>query len=112
MAYVTSQVTSRLEGATHSGAPVPSRKRTHHTSQHRIVCTEQSNPPAYGHGHILAVGVGSDPSKASTRMTVAAVRSALRNGDVFYTVSPSTGKVALVRAFTCCGIDTIKSAPD
>jgi hypothetical protein len=79
----------------------------------KIVCTEQSNPPAPGHGHITAVGIGSDPTKASHRETVTQVRANLSNGVVYYTVSPSTGKVALVHTFDCrCGVKTIRSAPD
>jgi hypothetical protein len=41
---------------------------------YRIVSTEQSDPPASGHGHILAVGTGTDPKKADHRWTVQEVR--------------------------------------
>lgn len=79
----------------------------------RIVCTEQSNPPAAGHGHIMAVGIGPDPSRAENRETVTQVRTNLANGDVYYTVSPSTNAVALVYAYDCsCGVRTIRSASD
>lgn len=79
----------------------------------RIVCTEQSNPSAVGHGHITAVGVGTDPGQASLRETVTQVRTNLSNGVVYYTVSPSTGKIALVYSYDCaCGVKTIRSAAD
>jgi Protein of unknown function (DUF3892) len=80
---------------------------------HRIVCTEQSSPGSYGHGHILAVGTGSDPAGADERWTVQQVRAAIADGTRFYTVSPSTGKVADVTRYDCwCGIKTIRSTPD
>lgn len=82
-------------------------------STKRIVCTEQSNPSAVGHGHIIAVGVGTDPSKADSRETVEAVRGNLGAGDIYYTFSESTSKVALVHRYDCsCGVKTIRSAPD
>jgi hypothetical protein len=82
-------------------------------SSYRIVCTEQSDPGSAGHGHILAVGVGTDPTSATDRWTVAQVRMAIQDGDRFYTVSPSTGKVANVVRYDCwCGIKTIRSTPD
>src|SRR4051794_25963189 len=62
---------------------------------YQIVCVETEHP----HRHITHVGTGTDPDKASTRWTVAQVRSALFNGDRFYTVSPSTGKQADVEAY-------------
>jgi hypothetical protein len=83
------------------------------TTTKRIVCTEQSNPPAAGHGHIIAVGIGDNPGNASSRETVTTVRANLASGQVYYTYSPSTAKVALVYAYNCaCGVKTIRSAPD
>jgi hypothetical protein len=82
------------------------------SSPYRIVCVDTEHP----HSHITHVGTGDDPARASKRWTVAEVRTALRNGDVFYTYSPSTGKTALVRADDCringCTIKTIRSAAD
>jgi hypothetical protein len=80
---------------------------------HRIVCTEQSAPNQQGHGHILAVGVGTDPAKASERLDVMVVRRRIRAGERFYTVSPTTGAEADVEPFDCwCGVLTIRSRPD
>jgi hypothetical protein len=80
---------------------------------YRIVCTEQSDPPAPGHGHILAVGTGSDPNKADNRFTVQTVRSKIAGGERFYTVGLRSGDYADVEPFDCwCGIETIRSDPD
>ncbi len=82
-------------------------------STHRIVCTTQSAPPKPGHGHILAVGIGTDPNSATTRLTVSEVRAAINRGEVFYTVSPSSGKTAIVEPYDCwCGHKTIRTTPD
>lgn len=79
-------------------------------SSYQIVCSELQNPTQ--HRHIVAVGTG-EPTRASRRWTVTEVRTALRSGDRFYTVSPSTGKVANVEAFDCaCGYKTIRSTAD
>jgi hypothetical protein len=79
---------------------------------YRIVCVNTEHP----HRHITQVGTGSDPDQAANRWTVSQVRAALANGDRFYTVSPSTGKTADVRADDCringCTIKTIRSTPD
>lgn len=79
--------------------------------EYRIVCTEQTNVNPH-HGHIHHVGTGPNPASAANRWTVAEVRKALADGHVFYTRGERSGQVALVRAYTCCGIETIKSAPD
>src|SRR5207248_3259495 len=74
----------------------------------RIVCTELKYPTE--HRHIVAVGIGTDPNKASNRWTVEQVRSALLKGTRFYTQSLSTGKIANVERFDCsCGYKTIRS---
>ena len=84
--------------------------------EYRVVCTEQSDPPAYGHGHILAVGVTTDLSKtlADVRKDVATVRREIAyNQASYHTYSPSTGKWARVLPFDCsCGIKTIRSSAD
>jgi hypothetical protein len=74
-------------------------------SAQKIVCVTK----AHHHGHITHVGIAD-----GTRMTVDAVYHQIRNGAVFFTVSSSTNKIALVRTFTCpsCHFDTIRSAPD
>ena len=82
---------------------------------HRIVCTEQQPagaPPP--HAHIVAVGIGSEPGRATERMTLAEVISALDKGTVFYTQGDRSGKIALVHKAWCpqCRHSIIKSAPD
>lgn len=84
-------------------------------AQHRIVCTLQEplNKPAH-EAHIVYVGTGADPAKADRKWTVAEVYTALDAGDVFYTVSPSKGSVALVSKWACRGCQraTLRSAAD
>jgi hypothetical protein len=79
---------------------------------HQIVCVETTHP----HRHITHVGIGELSWRASERWTVNRVRDAIRDGDRFYTVSPSTRKAADVRPDTCriggCVVETIRSAPD
>ena len=82
---------------------------------HKIVCTEQE--PFYQpttHAHIVAVGIGTDPAKAQTRLTLEQVIAAMDRGETFYTVSPSTAKIALVEKFHCasCRKTHIRSKAD
>lgn len=82
---------------------------------YRIVCTTQE--PVYQpttHAHIVAVGTGTDPNKADQKWTLAEVLDAMKRGDTFYTISPSTGKRAEVRSEPCgsCRRTIIRSAPD
>jgi hypothetical protein len=81
-------------------------------SARRIVCIETEHP----HRHIVAVGLGAEASKASERLTVDQVRSAIENGDSFYTVGSVTEEVALVSPDDCrihgCTIRTIRTHPD
>ena len=84
-------------------------------ADYRIVCTEQepfSQPTT--HAHIVAVGSGNDPDKADTRWTLDEVLGAMDRGNRFYTVSPTTDKIALVEKYTCdkCWRTFIRSAPD
>jgi len=78
----------------------------------RIVCVETLHP----HRHITHVGTGDNPNQASDRWTVAQVRSAIRNGNRFYTYSPSTGRTADVEPYDVWVgnqlIETIRSTPD
>jgi hypothetical protein len=78
----------------------------------RIVCVETAHP----HRHIVAVGVGVKADKAIDRLTVAEVRAAIEDGDIFYTVGSSSGEVALVGLDTChfadCTVKTIRTNPD
>jgi hypothetical protein len=79
---------------------------------HRIVCVNTEHP----HRHIVKVGTGTTADKYSRIWTVKEVREALANGDRFYTVSPSTGKEADVKADDCkvggCTVKTIRSKAD
>ena len=84
-------------------------------AQHRIVCTTQE--PIYRpttHAHIVSVGTGTSSNRADTEWTLSEVLNAMANGHVFYTVSPSTSKVALVRAVACerCRHTIIRSSAD
>ena len=82
-------------------------------STNQIVCANTEHP----HRHITSVGIGGKASAPATRLTVTQVRAAIDKGDTFYTVSPSTGKIALVLKDTCtkgggCGYRTIRSVAD
>ena len=84
-------------------------------AQHRIVCTEQV---PYGHSpasaRIVAVGTGTDTSRATERLTVEDVVAAMDRGDIFYTVGVTSRKVALVEQYWCsqCFRYHLRSAPD
>ncbi len=78
---------------------------------YRIVCTEQDTPTY--HHHIKGVGTGDFPGFPNLRWSVAEVRQWIASGVRFYTVSPSTRRVANVEPFECaCGRQTIRSTPD
>jgi len=81
------------------------------TSSHRIVCVTTEHP----HRHIVDVGTGTDPQKASQRWTVKEVRDAIDNGDTFHT-KDSKGNIAAVLKDTCrqpsCTVQTIRSTAD
>ena len=78
----------------------------------RIVCVETEHP----HRHIVAVGVGVKADRADDRLTVAEVRAAIEEGDLFYTVGSSSGDFAVVRLDDCrigeCTVETIRTSPD
>jgi len=82
---------------------------------YRIVCTVES--PS-GHSsqqtHIVAVGVGDDPSEAQRNWTLDEVLRGIDRGDLFYTKGVNTGKVALVEKYSCapCRRPHIRSAAD
>lgn len=79
---------------------------------YRIVCVNTEHP----HRHITHVGLGTTTASYERRLTVAEVRSLIREGHRFYTQSPSTGKAADVRPDDCringCTVKTIRSAAD
>lgn len=71
---------------------------------------------AHAHRHIISVGTGTTREHWSRMWTVEEVIAAIRSGDRFYTVSPSTGKTADVRAMACnigaCLVMTLRSHAD
>lgn len=73
----------------------------------QITCT---NKKSYlcGHEHIEWVGVRDE----TRPLSVSDVYRLMDAGHRFYTVSPSTGAVALVEKFHCYHVDTIRSAAD
>lgn len=82
---------------------------------YRIVCTEQqpaSAPPS--HAHIVAVGTGTDPNKATERWTLAQVIQKMDAGDKFFTQSITSGKSAWVEKYFCspCRLYHIRSSAD
>jgi hypothetical protein len=82
---------------------------------YRIVCTVES-PSGHSNQqtHIVAVGVGDDPSEAQLKWTLDEVLRAIDRGDLFYTKGVNTGKVALVEKYSCapCRRLHIRSAAD
>lgn len=81
-------------------------------STYQIVCVNTEHP----HRHITHVGLGTTQGGYHARLTVAEVRSLLRAGHRFITVSPSTGSTADVRPDDCkyagCTVETIRSTAD
>jgi hypothetical protein len=77
---------------------------------YKIVCADR----LYEHRHITHVGTG--PGPANEKWTVMQVRTALRDGDRFYTEDPATGRTADVEPYNAnVGgkiIYTIRSTPD
>jgi hypothetical protein len=71
-------------------------------TDYRVVCIERS---AGGVGHITAVGTGTQ-TKADKHWTVSQVRTAIKNGDTFHTVSPSTSAKAYIEPFDIPGLRT------
>jgi hypothetical protein len=80
----------------------------------QIVCTDKLTSPERTHPHIVSVGTGTDPDRASARSSVEQVRTQIAAGVRFFTVSPSTGAEAEVERFDCpvCTFRTIRSDPD
>jgi phage-related protein len=76
-------------------------------AESRVVCVTKV---ASGDHHITEVGTGTDPNKATTQLTVTQVRTAIDNGDKFY--SQGGGEKAYVEKFACCGVNTIRTKAD
>lgn len=85
-------------------------------AEYRIVCTNQE--PVYQpntHAHIVTVGTGTDPYKASHRWSLQEVIDAIDSGDRFYTQGVNSGTVAEVLKTVCIVCDhryILRSAPD
>jgi hypothetical protein len=84
-------------------------------ARNRIVCTDQepvTQPTT--HAHIVAVGIGTDPDAATTKLTLNEVVAAIDRGDTFYTQGKTSGRVAGVEKYTCphCRRTHIRSTPD
>ena len=83
-------------------------------AQYWIVCVnKQSSGPLLDHTHIVGVGTG-DSTGYNSYWTVDQIVQSIWNGNVFYTVSPSTGAVAIVEVVHCprCNRYFIRSHPD
>lgn len=82
---------------------------------YRIICTNQQpadKPPQ--HAHIVAVGVGVEPTRYTQSFTLAQVLQMMTNGDRFFTQGVKTGKTAWVEKYVCtsCNQWHIRSTPD
>ena len=66
------------------------------------------------HAHIVSVGIGNDPSKADSKMTLGQVIAAIDAGDTFWTYGEGSKKWAQVHKVSCdrCGRTIIRSGPD
>jgi hypothetical protein len=73
---------------------------------YQITRVRKSPVTPAGHRHIVAVEFN-----AQIR-TTNEVYVLIRQGNEFYTVSPSTGKRAAVHAWHCCGLYTLRSDAD
>jgi len=84
-------------------------------TRYRIVCTVQEPlDKPHDAAHIVSVGTGTDPNKASNNWTLKQVLDSMDLGNSFYTKSPSTGKEASVNKYECktCQRTTIRSSAD
>jgi ADP-ribosylglycohydrolase len=81
-------------------------------AEYLIACVNTEHP----HRHITKAGTGDSLALASQMWTVAEVRTALKDGDTFYTFSVSKGRRASVYADDCkidgCDVKTIRSTAD
>jgi hypothetical protein len=79
-------------------------------ADYQIVCVDKVQ--SGDHHHLTAVGLGTDPDAATSKKSVAQVRSAIEDGDTFHTLSSPGGRKAYVEKFTCCGVATIRTKAD
>lgn len=84
-------------------------------TRYRIVCTDQEpqNTP-HDAAHIVAVGIGTEPNRATDRLTISDVYARMDRGDEFYTEGVQSRKQASVHKYGCktCGFATIRSSAD
>jgi hypothetical protein len=71
-------------------------------TDYQVVCVERS---AGGIGHITGIGTGIG-NKTDKHWTVTEVRSAIKKGDTFHIVSPTTKVKAYVEPFDIPGLRT------
>ena len=64
--------------------------------------------------HVVRVGTGLEPPKATRFWTAEEVIEAFARGDSFFTRSPSTGQVARIEIVACdvCGRRVLRSPAD
>jgi uncharacterized protein (DUF1684 family) len=77
-------------------------------SSFQITCTTKSPRTWQGHHHIVSVGLRGEVGT----FTVQQIYRLMDSGHRFYTVSPSSGRTALVRKYRCCNLDTLRSDGD
>lgn len=83
-------------------------------ADYRIICVTTEHQ----HRHIVEVGTGPEPGDVTKMWSVKKVKKAIKKGTHrFYTVSPTTNRVAEVRRWKCtepgCGaVKTIRSEGD
>lgn len=79
---------------------------------HLIVCVKTEYP----HRHIVSVGIGDNQGNSLRTLSVDSVRRQIDEGEIFETLSTSTGKRAGVKKDTCnkdgCKTNTIRSHAD
>jgi Protein of unknown function (DUF3892) len=79
---------------------------------YQIVCVNTEHP----HRHIIRVGTGHGSGLAERLWSVEEVRRALDENNAFFTVSPSTNRIAYVHVDDCpepgCTVQTIQTYPD
>ena len=84
---------------------------------YRVVCVRKKRNGS-DHKHIVSVGVTKDARQDTpdSFMSVARVRDAIDEQNVFLTIGPRTGRIALVEKLSCtragCAFLGIRSDPD
>ncbi len=82
------------------------------TIDYRIECVDRPNSPSEHRRHVTGIGTVEPDGTKRHWDDIAAVRSAMANGDTFHTKSHTSDKTAPVEAYDCdCGAETIRSNP-